>query len=176
MRILPALAALAAAFLVVACSSPTPPPGVTVVSPFDAQRFMGNWYEIARLDHRFERNLQKVTANYSPLDDGGIRVINRGYNIERGMWQEIKGKAYFTGSPDRGALKVSFIGPFYGGYNVVAVDKDYRHALICGPDRSYLWLLSRTPTISGETKQQLLDVAIRQGFKVDDLIWVEQPH
>lgn len=176
MRILPALAALAAAFLVVACSSPTPPPGVTVVSPFDSQRFMGKWYEIARLDHHFERSLQKVTANYSPLDDGGIRIINRGYNRERGMWQEVKGKAYFTGSPDRGALKVSFIGPFYGGYNVISVDKDYRHALICGPDRNYLWLLSRTPTISDETKQQLLDVAIRQGFKVDDLIWVEQPH
>jgi lipocalin len=80
MRILPVIAAVTAAFLVVACSSPTPPAGVTVVNNFDAQRFLGTWYEIARFDHRFERGLQKVTANYSSMDDGGIQVINRGYN------------------------------------------------------------------------------------------------
>ena len=80
MRILPVIAAVTAAFLVVACSSPTPPPGVTVVSNFDAQRFLGTWYEIARLDHQFERGLEKVTVSYSAMDDGGIRVINRGYN------------------------------------------------------------------------------------------------
>jgi apolipoprotein D and lipocalin family protein len=84
MRILPVIAAVTAAFLVVACSSPTPPPGVTVVSNFDAQRFLGTWYEIARFDHRFERGLEKVTANYSPMDDGGIQVINRGYNPNGG--------------------------------------------------------------------------------------------
>ena len=78
MRILPVIAAVTAAFLVVACSSPTPPPGVTVVTPFDAQRFLGTWYEIARLDHRFEQGLEKVTANYSPMDDGGIQVIKIG--------------------------------------------------------------------------------------------------
>ena len=101
MRILPVIAAVTAAFLVVACSSPTPPPGVTVVSNFDAQRFLGTWYEIARLDHRFERGLEKVTANYSPMDDGGIQVINRGYNPDREMWQQSIGQAYFTGDPPR---------------------------------------------------------------------------
>jgi len=176
MRILPAFAAIAAAFLVVACSTPTPPPGVTVVNNFNAQRFLGTWYEIARYDHRFERGLEKVTANYSPMRDGGIQVINRGYNAERGMWQQVKGKAYFTGSPSRGALKVSFIGPFYGGYNVIGLDRDYQHALISGPDRNYLWLLSRTPTVTAEMKQQLLDVATRQGFDVSKLMWIEQPH
>ncbi len=119
MRILPVIAAVTAAFLVVACSSPTPPPGVTVVTPFDAQRFLGTWYEIARLDHRFEQGLEKVTAHYSPMDDGGIQVINRGYNPDREMWQQSVGKAYFTGDPRRAALKVSFFGPFYGGYNVI---------------------------------------------------------
>ncbi|HCQ7177643.1 TPA: lipocalin family protein, partial [Enterobacter cloacae] len=88
MRILPVIAAVTAAFLVVACSSPTPPSGVTVVSNFDAQRFLGTWYEIARLDHRFERGLEKVTAHYSSMDDGGIQVINRGYNPDRQMWQQ----------------------------------------------------------------------------------------
>ena len=176
MRILPVIAAVTAAFLVVACSSHTPPPGVTVVSNFDAQRFLGTWYEIARLDHRFERGLEKVTAHYSSMDDGGIQVVNRGYNPDREMWQQSVGKAYFTGDPHRAAMKISFIGLFYGGYNVIALDREYRHALICGPDRSYLWILSRTPTLSPEMKQQMLDVATRQGFDVTKLIWVEQPH
>lgn len=176
MRILPVIAAVTAAFLVVACSSPIPPPGVTVVSNFDAQRFLGTWYEIARLDHRFERGLEKVTAHYSSMDDGGIQVVNRGYNPDREMWQQSVGKAYFTGDPHRAAMKISFIGPFYGGYNVIALDREYRHALICGPDRSYLWILSRMPTLSPEMKQQMLDVATRQGFDVTKLIWVEQPH
>lgn len=176
MRILPVIAAVAAAFLVVACSAPTPPPGVTVVTPFDAQKFLGSWYEIARFDHRFERGLQKVTANYSPMRDGGIQVINRGYNPERGMWQKVTGQAYFTGSPNVAALKVSFFGPFYGGYNVIALDSNYRHALVCGPDRDYLWILSRTPSISDDVKQQLLNTATRQGFDVSKFIWVEQPH
>lgn len=176
MRILPVIAAVTAAFFVVACSSPTPPPGVTVVNQFDAQRFMGKWYEIARFDHRFEEGLQRVTATYSKMDDGGIQVINRGYNPDRGMWQQTIGKAYFTGAPTRAALKVSFFGPFYGGYNVIALDREYRHALVCGPDRDYLWILSRTPTLSKEMKEQMLDVATRQGFDVTKLIWVEQPH
>lgn len=176
MRILPVIAAVTAAFLVVACSSPTPPPGVTVVSNFDAQRFLGTWYEIARMDHKFERGLEKVTATYSAMDDGGIQIVNRGYNPDRQMWQQTVGQAYFTGAPNRAAMKISFFGPFYGGYNVIALDREYRHALVCGPDRNYLWILSRTPTITAEMKQQMLDVATRQGFDVTKLIWVKQPH
>ena len=176
MRILPVIAAVTAAFLVVACSSPTPPPGVTVVSNFDVQRFLGTWYEIARLDHQFERGLEKVTVSYSAMDDGGIRVINRGYNPDRQMWQQSVGQAYFTGASNRAAMTASFIGPYYGGYNVIARDSEYRHALGGGPDRNYLWLLSRTPTISAEMKQQMLDIATRQGFDVTKLIWVKQPH
>ncbi|MEG6216783.1 lipocalin family protein [Enterobacter quasihormaechei] len=176
MRILPVIVAVTAAFLVVACSSPTPPPGVTVVSNFDAQRFLGTWYEIARMDHKFERGLEKVTATYSAMDDGGIQVVNRGYNPDRQMWQQTVGQAYFTGAPNRAAMKISFFGPFYGGYNVIALDREYRHALVCGPDRNYLWILSRTPTITAEMKQQMLDVATRQGFDVTKLIWVKQPH
>ena len=143
MRLLPLVAAATAAFLVVACSSPTPPRGVTVVNNFDAKRYLGTWYEIARFDHRFERGLEKVTATYSLRDDGGLNVINKGYNPDREMWQQSEGKAYFTGAPTRAALKVSFFGPFYGGYNVIALDREYRHALVCGPDRDYLWILSR---------------------------------
>lgn len=174
MRMLPLLFTVAAAFLVVACSTPTPPSGVTVVTPFDAKRFIGSWYEIARFDHSFESGLEKVTATYSLRDDGGLNVLNRGYNPDRGMWQKTEGVAYFTGSPDRAALKVSFFGPFYGGYNVIALDRNYQHALVCGPDRDYLWILSRTPTLRPEVKQQLLDAAARQGFAVEKLLWVKQ--
>lgn len=88
--------------------------------------------------------------------------------------KKTEGKAYFTGSPNRAALKVSFFGPFYGGYNVIALDREYRHALVCGPDRDYLWILSRTPTLSEEIKQQMLAVATREGFDVNKLIWVKQ--
>lgn len=140
-----------------------------------AQRYLGTWYEIARFDHRFERGLEKVTATYSLRDDGGLNVINKGYNPDRGMWQQSEGKAYFTGAPTRAALKVSFFGPFYGGYNVIALDREYRHALVCGPDRDYLWILSRTPTISDEVKQEMLAVATREGFDVSKFIWVQQP-
>lgn len=104
-----------------------------------------------------------------------LGVINKGYNPDREMWQKTEGKAYFTGDPSRAALKVSFFGPFYGGYNVIALDREYRHALVCGPDRDYLWILSRTPTISDEMKQQMLAIATREGFEVNKLIWVKQP-
>jgi len=168
------LATIAAAFLLSACSTPKPPEGVTVVKNFNTQRYLGQWYEIARFDHRFERGLEKVTATYSLRDDGGLNVVNRGYNPARGKWQQSEGRAYFTGDPGTAALKVSFFGPFYGGYNIIALDEEYRYALICGPNRDYLWILSRTPTIPEQVKQRMLDAATRQGFAVEKLIWVDQ--
>lgn len=174
MRLLPVIATAAAAFLLVACSTPTPPSGVTVVENFDAQRYLGRWYEIARLDHSFERGLEKVTATYSTMDDGGIQVINRGYNRERSKWQQSVGKAYFTGDTRRAALKVSFFGPFYGGYNVIRLDDDYQYALVSGPNRDYLWILSRTPTIPAAVKQDYLNTARELGFDVDRLVWIRQ--
>lgn len=174
MRLLLIIATVAAAFLVSACRSPTPPNGVTVVQNFDTQRYLGKWYEIARFDHAFESGLEKVTATYSLRDDGGLNVINRGYNPDRDMWQQSTGEAYFIGDPKTAALKVSFFGPFYGGYNIIALDDDYRYALVCGPDRDYLWLLSRTPTLPAKVKQQMLDIAARQGFAVEKLLWIKQ--
>ena len=109
------------------------------------------------------------------MDDGGIRVINRGYNPDRQMWQQSVGQAYFTGASNRAAMKVSFIGPFYGGYNVIALDREYRHALCVGRIATICGS-SRTPTIPAEMKQQMLDIATRQGFDVTKLLWVKQPH
>ncbi|STS79581.1 outer membrane lipoprotein Blc [Klebsiella pneumoniae] len=110
MRILPIITAIAVSFLSVACSTPRPPPGVTVVSPFDVQRYLGTWYEIARFDHPFESGLEKVTIAWHPRVDGGLDVVNKGYNPDRGMWQKTDGVAYFTGEPSRAALKISFFG------------------------------------------------------------------
>ena len=161
--------------LTLAACSTAPPDGVRPVTSFDTDRYLGRWYEIARLDHSFERGMSDVSATYQLQDDGSVKVINRGYDTQRQAWKEAIGRALFIGDSGTASLKVSFFGPFYGGYNVIALDREYRHALVCGPDRDYLWILSRTPTISDEMKQQMLAVATREGFEVNKLIWVKQP-
>lgn len=151
------------------------PEGIQPVTPFALSRYLGTWYEIARLDHSFERGLEKVTAEYSLRDDGGVKVVNRGYSTKAQRWKEAEGKAYFVGEPDAGYLKVSFFGPFYGAYVVFELDQEgYQYAYVTGPDRSYLWFLSRTPRVSPEQYQRFLDTARARGFDVDKLIVVKQ--
>ena len=150
------------------------PTGVQPVSGFQAERYLGTWYEIARLDHSFERGMSRVTAEYRQRDDGGIEVINRGYLADSKTWKEALGKAYFVDGTDKGYLKVSFFGPFYGSYVVVELDqKDYRHALVSGPDRSYLWLLARSPTLDAATRDRLVARATAAGFDTEALIFVD---
>lgn len=149
------------------------PEGISPVTEFEVERYLGKWYEIARLDHRFESGLENVTATYSKRDDGGIRVINRGYDPQAGEWREAEGKAFPVGDPGIGRLKVSFFGPFYGGYNIVMLDKqDYRYSLVSGPDRSYLWILSRTPQLEPGIKNMLVEKARQLGFDTETLIYV----
>lgn len=150
------------------------PEGLSPVHAFDAQRYLGVWYEVARLDHRFERGLEQVTAEYRLNPDGSIGVRNRGFNPGRGEWQQADGIARFVSTPDVGHLKVSFFGPFYGGYTILDLDADYRYALVSGPDRDYLWLLSRTPTLPEKEKARLLNRAQSMGFATAQLIWVNQ--
>jgi len=151
------------------------PEGVKPVTDFEAKRYLGEWYEVARLDHSFERGLSEVTANYSMRDDGGIKVINRGCNQEKGEWDEAEGKAYFVDEQDVGFLKVSFFGPFYGTYAVFDLDQqDYQYSFVSGPDTDYLWLLSRTPQVSEAVKADFLQQARALGFATNELIWVEQ--
>jgi apolipoprotein D and lipocalin family protein len=151
------------------------PEGVEVVTDFELDRYLGTWYEIARLDHSFERGLSNVTANYSMRDDGGVKVINRGFNTEKSEWDEATGRAYFVGESDIGQLKVSFFGPCYGGYNIVELDdSDYQYSLVAGPDRSYLWILSRTPQMDSTVLDQLIAKANALGFPTNELIMVEQ--
>lgn len=173
MKLWPVMTGIAVALTLVACKSPTPPKGVKPVSDFNASRYLGKWYEIARLENRFEKGMEQVTATYGLRSDGGITVLNRGYDPIKNRWKESEGKAYFTGAPTTAALKVSFFGPFYGGYNVIILDKDYQHALVSGPNRDYLWILSRSTTLPETVKQDFLATARELGFPVQQLVWVK---
>ena len=150
------------------------PDGVTPVENFQLERYLGKWYEIARLDHSFERGLSRISAEYSLNNDGSVKVINRGFSDKDKKWKEAVGKAHFVKSPSQGFLKVSFFGPFYGSYIILDLDhQNYSHALVCGPDRSYLWILARSPKINDETKNALITKAASLGFKTDELIFVQ---
>ena len=151
------------------------PEGARPVQDFNLDSYLGKWYEIARLDHSFERGLSNVTAEYSLREDGGVRVINRGFKSGKNKWKDAEGKAYFVEDTSTGKLKVSFFGPFYGAYNVIALDQEaYQWSLVVGPDTNYLWILSRTPVLDQEIVDQLLSEAKSLGFSTDELIFVNQ--
>jgi len=167
-------AAVAVATYLILRSRKTIPYGVKAVKPFDKERYMGHWYEIARLDFRQEKNLSHTTADYSVNADGSISVINRGHNEKTGRDKIAKGKAKFAGAPDEGKLKVSFFGPFYSGYNVIEIDRDYKYALVAGRNHDYLWLLSREKSMPGHVKKQYLAKAEDLGYDINKLVWVSQ--
>lgn len=150
------------------------PEKVKPVDNFQLERYLGKWYEIARLDHSFERGLTQVTAEYIMRDNGGVRVLNRGYSEKEKTWKQVEGKAYFVQGTDKGYLKVSFFGPFYGSYIVLELDHEhYRYAMVCGPDNSYLWILARDPEMKNELKDSLMAKASALGFDVSKLIFVD---
>ncbi len=151
------------------------PDGVKPIENFALDRYLGRWYEIARLDHSFERGMSHVTAEYSKRDDGSVRVLNRGYAMDKKQWKTAEGKAVFVRTPQEGFLKVSFFGPFYGSYVIFELDqKDYQYAVISGPKKSYLWILARTPQIAPELKEQLIAKAAALGFDTTKLIFPQQ--
>jgi len=147
------------------------PKGARAVKPFDIDRYLGKWYEIARLDFKFEKNLNNVTATYSLRDDGFIKVDNKGYNYVKKEWKQNIGKAKFTCDEDEARLKVSFFGPFYAAYNVIAIDENYRYALVAGKNLNYLWILSRERTIPTAIQTAYLKQAQNLGYDLSDLVW-----
>lgn len=165
------LAVIALLFLMTGCTGV--PKGIEPVTGFDQQRYLGTWYEIARLDHSFEEGLSQVTAEYSLNNDDSIKVVNRGYNAEAGEWKEAEGRAVFVGDSNVGHLKVSFFGPFYASYVVFELDDQYTTAYITGYDRDYLWLMSRTPEVSDEVLEAFRARAEAKGFELEELILVE---
>ena len=171
-KVLHGLLMIAAVAILAGCAGI--PKGVTPVKNFDTQRYLGNWYEIARLEHSSEKGLSDITANYSLRDDGGIKVLNRGYDAKKGEWRVAEGKAYPMAGPHTGYFKISFFGPFYGSYVIFDLDKtDYGYSFITGADKSYLWLLSRTPRVPDEVLSKFIKKANQLGFDTDKLIYVK---
>ena len=165
------LTAFLALLPLVGCATRAPS-GVAVVPAFDPERYLGTWYEMARLDHRFERGMSEVTAVYTANPDGSLGVVNRAWNGTR--WKSVTGRATFQKERTVPSLSVTFFWPFSGGYHVIALDQaDYRWAMVCGPDRDYLWILARTPVLDPSLRDTLVLQAKNAGFPVTDLIWVE---
>ena len=151
------------------------PESVTPISDFELNRYLGKWYEVARLDHSFERGLEQVSAEYSVREGGGVVVKNRGYSTEKQKWKEAKGKAFFVDEANQGHLKVSFFGPFYGSYIIFELDhEDYQYAFISGPNLKYLWFLSRTPMVEQKLMDHFIARASALGFNTKELILVKQ--
>ncbi|MBV7533073.1 lipocalin family protein [Chitinophaga sp. sic0106] len=147
------------------------PRGATAVKPFDLSRYLGTWYEIARKDYRFEKNMSNVTATYSLTPKGEVLVDNRGYDEEAGEWRESTGKAKFVGDKTTGRFRVSFFPFIYAGYNVIDIDDDYQHALVVGDNLDYIWFLSRTPELPESVRERFMTKAENLGYEITSLIW-----
>jgi apolipoprotein D and lipocalin family protein len=149
------------------------PKGVEAVKNFDKERYLGKWYEIARIDFKYERDMNNTTAEYSTMANGKIKVVNKGYNYKKKKWETATGKAKFVGDENTAMLKVSFFGPFYAGYNVIKLDTAYQYALVAGKNFDYLWILSRNSRIPDDVRNDYLQFATQVGYNTDRLTWVE---
>jgi apolipoprotein D and lipocalin family protein len=163
---------LSLAFALGACTGV--PKGIEPVTPFDVSRYQGQWFEIMRLDHSFERGLTNVSATYALQKNGSVSVLNRGFDRKNCRWKEANGTAEFLRDPKTGSLAVTFFWPFAGGYHVFELDKkDYQWVAISGPSRDYLWILARHPELAHKQRDRLVAEAKRLGFPVDELILVD---
>ncbi|MBL7734270.1 MAG: lipocalin family protein [Chitinophagaceae bacterium] len=167
------LAISSVGFIVLFNSCASIPKNAKTVRNFEVDKYLGTWREIARLDFRFEKDLDNVSAQYSLNNKGNIVVLNSGYNYKKKEWKKAKGLAKFRGSKDIGELKVGFFGPFYAGYNVAALDENYQYALIAGRNLNFLWILSRTKTIPENIKADYLKISEEIGYDISKLIWVK---
>lgn len=147
------------------------PRGAVAVTNFDASKYLGKWYEIARFDFFFEKGLSNTTANYSLNSSGNIKVVNQGFNVAKGEWTKAEGEAKFVDARNVGRLKVSFFKPIWASYNVLSIDDNYSYALVAGDNLNYLWILSRTKTIPEQIKSKYLSLAKDLGYKTENLIW-----
>lgn len=164
-------AAAGALFLWGGCSNPTTA-GIPAVEYFDADAYMGIWYEIARMPNWFERGMYNVKACYTLDPDGTVKVVNSG--MRDGKCKEITGKAWFTVRPDVGALRVQFFFPFSGEYKIIYLNKDYSAAVVAGSDYSRLWILARRPQIRENELIKLVQWVTSLGFESSRLIFTKQ--
>ena len=149
------------------------PKNASAVKNFKVEKYLGTWYEIARFDFSFEKNLNNTSAQYMLNQNGNLTVINSGYNFEKQIWKKAEGVAKFSDDKTVAQLKVSFFGPFYAGYNVIAIDNDYQYALIAGKNLDYLWILSRQKTIPESVKEEYLKIAQDIGYDISRFVWVK---
>lgn len=147
------------------------PEGIEPVTNFELKSYLGQWYEIARLDHRFERGLEQIKTIYSQQENGKIRVENMGVDEKTGKQRTAVGKAKFVGKSNVGHLKVSFLGPFYGSYVVFYLEEDYSVALVCGNTKDYCWILARAPKLDDEKLHKYLEIVEKNGFDVEKFIY-----
>lgn len=152
----------------------TIPDGVTAINNFDLHKYLGKWYEIARFDFFFEYDMDYVTADYSLNEDGSVKVVNKGFSNKKRKFEESIGKAVFVGNENEGKLKVSFFGPFYSGYNIIAIDPEYKYALVSGRNRELLWFLSREREMPQDILDNYLELADSLGYDISDLVWTIQ--
>ena len=165
--------AVTLAILILLTSCASIPKNAKAVEDFQMSRYLGTWYEIARFDFRFEKDLDNTMAQYALDKNGHVKVLNSGYNYVKDKWTSAEGLAKFRGDKNIASLKVSFFGPFYSGYNVLALNEDYKYALVAGKDLDYLWILSRDKNIPENVKQAYLKTAIDVGYDTSNLIWVK---
>ena len=150
------------------------PEGIDPVTNFDSEAYLGTWYEIARLENRFEAGMSNVTASYSLYEDGSIRVRNKGFLESSKSWKEVEGRAVAVGSDDVGHLKVSFFGPFYSSYIVFELAADYSYSFVTSSNKDFLWFLSRSPEVGDVAKQTFKDRVSELGFEAEEILFVDQ--
>ena len=150
------------------------PEGITPVSGFKLDKYMGKWYEIARLDHRYERHFNRVSVEYSLNNNGDVLIKKKGYMPMHTEWREKEGKATLAGDTDQGFLKVSYIFALWEPYVIFKLDPDYEWAYVCGKDRTSLWLLARTPEVNSEIREDFIEEASRLNFDTSQLNFVHQ--
>ena len=170
--LLGAIIIVGVATLITSCGASIPK-NATPVQNFNLNKYLGSWYEIARFDFRFEKDMNNVMAQYSLNKKNNVTVLNSGYNYKKEEWVSAEGVAKFRDDKNSAALKVSFFGPFYSGYNVIALDSDYKYALVAGKNLDYLWILSREKSIPEDIKAEYLKIAQEVGYDTSKLIWVE---
>lgn len=151
------------------------PSDIKPVEKFELQRYLGTWYEIARLDHSFERGLSRVSAHYEMNEKGAVTVTNRGFNQIQDRWDEAQGKAALVDDALTGHLKVSFFGPFFGSYVIFELDHiDYQYAFVTSYNKDFLWFLARTPMVDQAVIQRFEELVSLYNFDQQAIIWVDQ--
>jgi len=166
-------ALLAAGAVVLWNTRRTIPKRAIAVKPFELDQFLGKWYEVARLDYRFERTKRNTTIEYSLNEDGSLRVVNKGYDYSKRKRLVTIGKAKFIGLSNEAKMKISYFKGLSFGYNVIGIDPEYKYALVAGEDLHRLWFLSREPEMPDDVKQAFIKKALIIGYDISKLVWVE---